>query len=112
MASEIRIEHCYPDALPFLRQHGSDALAVLHDLIAHAERRGDDLVVQTSVRQIAARLTFLSKDTVHRRLRQLHRAQIIRIPAPTTANTFQRPIYVLDLTDTGISVTRTRRPST
>lgn len=111
MASEIRIEHCYPDALPFLRQHGPDALAVLHDLITHAERRGDELVVQTSIRQIAARLTFLSKDTVHRRLRQLHRARVIRIPTPRTTNTFQRPTYVLDLTGTGISVTTTRRPS-
>lgn len=112
MPTEIRIEHRYPDALPFLRQHGPDALAVLHDLLAHAERRGDDLIVQASIREIAGRLTFLSKDTVHRRLRQLHRARVIRTPAPRTTNTFERPTYVLDLTDTGISVITTRPPST
>lgn len=111
MRDEIRIEHRYPDALPFLLRHGADALVVLHDLLANAERRDNDVVVQASVRQIAERLSFLSKDTVHRRLRQLHRAKVIR-PMKTTANTFQSPIYVIDLTDTGISVAFQRPSST
>ena len=107
MPPEVRIEHCYPEALAFLRQHGADALVILDDLVAHAERRGDQLVVQASIREIAGRLSFLSKDTVHRRLRQLLRAHVIRSLRKATSP-FERPTYVLDLTDTGISVLGTR----
>lgn len=108
MPPEVRIEHRYPEALAFLRRHGADALVILDDLAAHAERRGEQLVVQASVREIAGRLSFLSKDTVHRRLRQLLRAQVIRCIRTKVTSPFERPTYVLDLTDTGISVLSAR----
>ncbi len=106
MGTEIRIEHRYPDALCFVREHGAEALVILHDLLANADLRDDELVVQASTRQIAEHLEFLSKDTVHRRLRQLRRARVIRTFA-TSTNVFQPPTYVVDLTGTGIAVTRT-----
>ncbi len=106
MPTEIRIEHRYPDALPFVREHGPEALVVLHDLLTNADLRDDELVVQTSTRQIAEHLEFLSKDTVHRRLRQLDRARVIRTVA-TGKDVFQPPTYIVNLTGTGIAVTRT-----
>jgi hypothetical protein len=108
MPPEVRIEHRYPEALAFLRQHGADALVIVVDLAAHAERRGNQLVVQASVREIAGRLSFLSKDTVHRRLRQLLRAQVIGTVSTKPTSPFERPTYVLDLTDTGVSVVGAR----
>lgn len=110
MTSDVLIEHRYPEGLLFLRQHGPDALVVLHDLLAHAERQGDQFVVQASVRQIAERLSVLSKDTVHRRLRQLCRAKVISPSSTSTTGPFEPPIYVVNLTDTGISVTNARPP--
>jgi SOS-response transcriptional repressor LexA len=107
MGTEIRIEHRYPDALCFVREHGAEALVILHDLLANADLHDDELVVQASTRQIAEHLEFLSKDTVHRRLRQLRRARVIRTLATTTTSVFQPPTYVVDLTGTGIAVTRT-----
>jgi hypothetical protein len=104
--TEIRIEHFYPQSFSFIEQHGPVAIAIVHDLINHAEARGDQLVVQASVRQIAGRLPFISKDTVHRRLRGLHRAGVIRTATTRTAGQFERPTYILDLTGTGISVTQ------
>ncbi len=104
--TEIRIEHLYPQSFSFVEQHGPLAIAIVHDLINHAEARGDQLVVQASVRQIAGRLPFISKDTVHRRLRGLHRAGVIRTATTRTAGQFERPSYILDLTGTGISVTQ------
>jgi hypothetical protein len=98
---EIRIEHRYPEALTFLKDHGPNGIAILHDLLVHAQLLDGQLVVQASVRQIAERLPFLSKDTVHRRLRELHRAKVIR-PARHAVSRFDRPIYLLDLTGTGI----------
>ncbi|MFN2506534.1 MAG: hypothetical protein ABR540_20385 [Acidimicrobiales bacterium] len=109
MATEARIEHCYPEALVFLRRHGADALVILDDLLAHAERQDNQLVVRASVREIAARLSCLSKDTVHRRLRQLLRAKVIVAHTAPAASPFQPPTYVLDLTDTGVSVVSARR---
>ena len=108
MPPEVRIEHHYPEALAFLRRHGADALVILDDLAAHAERRDSQLVVQASVREIAGRLSFLSKDTVHRRLRQLLRAQVLCTLNRNPPSPFERPTYVLDLTDTGISVVGAR----
>ncbi|MDQ6727272.1 MAG: hypothetical protein M3066_14060 [Actinomycetota bacterium] len=108
MPPEVRTEHRYPEALDFLRRHGADALVILDDLVAHAERRGSQLVVQASVREIAGRLSFLSKDTVHRRMRQLLRAQVIGAVSTKAASPFDRPTYVLDLTDTGVSVVGAR----
>ncbi len=111
-ATEIRIEHRYPQSLPFVEQHGPQAIVILHDLINHAEERNGQLVVQASVRQIAGRFLFLSKDTVHRRLRELHRAGIIRTAPTPTATQSHPPTYILDLTDTGISITPPEHPST
>lgn len=62
MRSEARIEHRYPDALVFLHRHGPNALVIVHDLLLPARLRHDELVVETSVREIAGRLPFLSKD--------------------------------------------------
>ncbi len=112
MTTEIRIEHRYPQSFTFVQQHGPHAIVILHDLINHAEARDDQLVVQASVRQIAGRFPFLSKDTVHRRLRDFHRTGIIRTATTPTASHFQRPTYILDLTDTGISVTQSEHTST
>ena len=39
MPPEARVEHHYPHALEFVRRHGAQAVVVLHDLLAHAERR-------------------------------------------------------------------------
>ena len=111
MSTEICVEHHYPTAHAFIEQHGPDAIAVLHDLIIHAEERDGQLVVQASVRQIAQRIPRMSKDTVYRRLRELHRAQVIRIRAAAATGRFERPTYVLDLTGTGISVTPFRSAS-
>ena len=130
MPPEVRIEHRYPEALAASSGGGflvasndriysvsaSDAGSFLakipgtdiNDLAAHAERRGNQLVVQASVREIAGRLSFLSKDTVHRRLRQLLRAQVIRCLRTKVSGPFERPTYVLDLTNTGVSVLSTR----
>jgi SOS-response transcriptional repressor LexA len=105
MRTEARIEHRYPEAAAFLREHGPDAVAILHDLLVHAERRGHRLVVQASVRQVADRLGFLSKDTVHRRLRQLLRAGILRHHPAAATTTLKTPLYVVHLAKTGISLT-------
>jgi DNA-binding HxlR family transcriptional regulator len=108
MSAEARIEHLYPEVLDFVRLHGAEALVVLHDLVAHALECDGILVSQASTRQIAERLEFLSKDSVHRRLRQLNRARVIsRIDASRTP--FEPPTYVIDLTGTGIALTSTRR---
>ncbi len=44
MAPEVRIEHRYPEALAFLRRHGPEALAVVHDLLAQSHRDDGQLV--------------------------------------------------------------------
>ncbi len=106
MTAEAWIEHRYPTALPFLQRHGPEALVILHDLLAHAERRGGELVVEASVREIADRLGFVSKDTVHR-LQQLIRAGVLQRLVRRSGSTFARPVYVLDLDDTGITLTTT-----
>lgn len=103
MPTEVRIEHRYPESRRFLLAHGADALAILHDLLALAEIRDGHPVAQTSLRQIAERLPFLSKDTAHRRLRQPIRAGVVRVRHPAR-NGFRPPTYVIDLTGTGISL--------
>lgn len=105
MTAEVRVEHPYPAALTFLRLHGPDAVAVLHDLLAHAEKCGTKLVVQASARQVAHRLGFTSKDTVNRRLRQLSRAGVLHRSAADRVAAFEAPIYRVVLKDTGISWT-------
>ena len=104
MPPEVRIEHRYPTALAFLRHHGPQAVAVLHDLLTRAERERGVLVVRASTREIADRLEFLSKDTVHRRLRDLVRAGVIEPVATAPGSTFTTPAYVLHLDDSGITV--------
>ena len=112
VVTEIRIGHRYPQAQLFMEAHGPHGIAILHDLLIHAKQHDAELVVQASVREIAARLPSLSKDTIHRRLRELHRAQLIRTSPAKTTSRFERPTYVLDLTGTGISATRSRSAST
>lgn len=104
MRPEVRIEHCYPQALPFLQQHGAQAVAVLHDLLAHAERRGGRLVVQTSMREIAERLEIVSKDTVNRRLRALIRAGVVEVVPRDDGDVFAPTTYVLHLDASGITL--------
>jgi hypothetical protein len=104
MPPEVRIEHRYPTALTFLQRHGPQALAVLHDLLVHAERRDGAVVVQASNRDIADRLEFLSKDTVNRRLRQLVRAGVVEVLHRDRDTAFEPTTYVLHLADSGIAV--------
>ena len=104
MPPEVRIEHRYPQALPFLRRHGAQAVAVVHDLLAHAERSGGRLVVQTSMREIAERLEIVSKDTVNRRLRALIRAGVLEIVPRDENEPFEPTTYILHLADSGITV--------
>lgn len=108
MLPEARVEHLYPAGLPFLRRHGGHALAVLHDLLTHAERRDGQLVVRASTREIAARLEFLSKDSVNRRLRDLVRDGVLEVAERGTAGAFQPATYVLHLDDTGITLIHDR----
>ena len=103
MPREIRIQHHYPLAGAFVRRHGALALAILHDLLSCAELLDDKLVARASTREIADRLDFLSKDSVHRRLRELVRAGVIE-PAGHPANPFAAPSYVIHLAGSGITI--------
>jgi DNA-binding Lrp family transcriptional regulator len=87
-----------------LREHGSATIAVLHDLLARAERRDGTLIARASTRDIAGRLTFLSKDTVHRRLRDLVRAGVIEAAPASTSSSFAPTTYVVHLEHSGITV--------
>jgi len=104
MPPEVLIEHHYPAALAFLRAHGGHSLAVLHDLLARAERRDGALVARASTREIAERLQFLSKDTVHRTLRQLVRAGVIEALDRRSGSSFAPTTYLVHLDDSGITV--------
>jgi hypothetical protein len=102
---EVVVEHRYPEALAFVREHGPHALAVLYVLAVDAELVDGRLAVRASTRGVAERLGFLSKDSAHRRLRQLRRAGVIEA-VPPTAGPLDAPTYVLHLHGTGISVTQ------
>ncbi len=104
MPPEVRIEHRYPAALSFLREHGPQALAVLHDLLAQSERRDGALVAQASTREIADRLRFLSKDSVHRCLRQLARAGVIEPVERHPGSDFRATTYIIRPDESGITV--------
>ncbi len=104
VAGEVLIEHRYPQALEFLREHGSDAVAVLHLLVAQAEPVDGRLVVAASTRGVAERLGFLSKDSAHRRLRQLRRAGVLE--ALPSTGPMDPPTHVVHLDGTGITATR------
>jgi hypothetical protein len=100
---EVLVEHRYPEALVFLREHGPDAVAVLHVLAVDAELVDGRLVARASTRGVAERLGFLSKDSAHRRLRQLRRAGVLEaLPA---TGPMDPPTYVVHLDGTGITVT-------
>ena len=101
---DVRIEHRYPEALDFVRAHGPQALVVVHDLLTHAERRNGALVARASTRDIADRLQFLSKDSVHRRLRELIRAGVIEALEHHSGSTFVATAYILHLEHSGIAV--------
>ena len=106
-AGEALIEHRYPEALEFLREHGPDAVAVLTVLVVDAELVDGRLVVRASTRRVAERLGFLSKDSAHRRLRQLRRAGVLEA-LPSTGS-MDPPSYVVHLDGTGITVTHPSR---
>jgi hypothetical protein len=97
------VEHEYPEALAFLREQGPDAVAVLHVLTIDASLIDGQLVVRASTRGVAERLGFLSKDSAHRRLRQLRRAGVLE--ALPSTGPMDPPTYVLHLDGTGITVT-------
>lgn len=103
VAGEVVIEHRYPQALEFLREHGPDAVAVLHVLVAQADSVDGRLEVAASTRGMAERLGFLSKDSAHRRLRQLRRAGVLE--AFPSTGPMDPPTYVVHLDGTGITVT-------
>lgn len=84
---------------------------MLHDLLTRAERERGKLVARASTRDIAERLEFLSKDTVHRRLRQLVRAGVIEPIVADPGRPFTTPAYVLHLDESGISVVRDDLPA-
>ena len=107
VAGEVLIEHRYPEALGFLSEHGPDAVAVLHVLVAQAEPVEGQVVVAASTRGVADRLGFLSKDSAHRRLRQLRRAGVLEA-LPSTGS-MDPPTYVVHLDGTGITVTHPSR---
>lgn len=104
MRPEVRVEHTYPRALEFARRHGAQSVLVLHDLLAHAHRRGSRLMVQASVREVAERLETLSKDTVNRRLRALIRAGVLEVVPRDDADAFEPTTYVVHLDNSGITV--------
>jgi hypothetical protein len=105
VAGEVVIEHRYPQAGAFAREHGPDAVAVLEDLLCRAEVVAGALVVKASSREVATRLGFMSKDSANRRLRQLQRAGILRLAAGAAPG-FAVPTYVVHLAGTGIAVSR------
>lgn len=77
-------------------------MAVLHVLAADATVVDGRLVVRASTRGVAGRLGFLSKDSAHRRLRQLRRAGVLEA-LPTTGPA-DPPSYLLHLDGTGITL--------
>ncbi|MEA2704365.1 MAG: hypothetical protein QOD63_2310 [Actinomycetota bacterium] len=105
--SDACIEHRYPQVLTFVHRFGPDALVILDNMASRAQLRDGRLEVETSVRQIADHLKVCSKDTVHRRIRQLTRARVIS-RVSTSSDPFHPPTYVLHLRNTGISVIATR----
>lgn len=104
MPPEVRVVHTYPAALVFLREHGPDTVAVLHELLLRAEPVDGDLVVRVSTRDVARDLGFLSKDSAHRRIRQLRRAGVVELLPAVPSAAFTAPMYVLHLASTGITV--------
>ncbi|MDQ1536283.1 MAG: hypothetical protein QOE58_676 [Actinomycetota bacterium] len=104
--SDACIEHRYPQVLTFVHRFGAEALVIVDNMASRAQLCDGQLQVETSVRDIAGHLKVCSKDTVHRRLRQLTRARVVS-RVSTTSDPFHPSTYVLDLRDTGISVTTT-----
>jgi DNA-binding transcriptional ArsR family regulator len=105
----VRVTHSYPAAGDVLRDLGGDAVVVLHALLAESRRVDGLLIATVSLREIAARLA-LSKDTVHRRLRDLRRAGVIEVTPPSPA-LLTAPTYRMHLADVGITVTHPRSGS-
>ncbi len=100
----VVVEHHYPTAFELLREQGPHAVAVMHVLLTRASVHEGALVSTASVRDIAAHLECLSKDSVHRGLRALVRAHIIK-PSATAPSTYR--VY---LNDRGITVRRSDTP--
>ena len=100
--SDIGVTHTYPAAIGLARRVGGDAVLVLHVLLSEATATEDGFVSTVSTRDIAERLARLSKDTVHRRLRDLRRAGVIEL-LPPTLSAKTAPTYRLHLAATGLS---------
>jgi hypothetical protein len=99
---EVHIEHRYPRAKVFLAAHGHQGVAVLHALLQSADIDGDTIVASGSTREIALRSELVSKDTAHRRIRNLQRAGVLeRIPSSESRS----PVYLVHLDGLGITVT-------
>jgi hypothetical protein len=98
----VSVELHLPASLVFLREQGANAVAVLLALVAEADWVDGRLVVGASTRGVAARLGFLGKDSVGRRLRQLRRAGVLEeLPRDGVTSA---PTFVLRLDATGIEV--------
>ena len=106
-AGEGLIEHRHPAALAVLRGPAPAAVAVLSVLIADAGLIDERLVAAARTRGVAERLGFLSKDSAHRRLRQLRRAGVLE--ALPSTGPMDPPSYVVHLYGTGITVTHPSR---
>jgi len=74
-----------------------------HVLAVTAELVDGQLIARASTRGLAERLGFLSKDSAHRRLRELRRAGVL--DALPSTGPMDPPTYVLHLDGTGITVT-------
>lgn len=107
--SVVRVTHSYPAAGNLLRELNGDAVLVLHALLAESRRDDGLLVASMSLRDIAAQLA-LSKDTVHRRLRDLRRIGVVEVTAPSPA-LLTAPTYRMHLSVAGITVTHPRPDS-
>jgi hypothetical protein len=84
----------------------------IHDLLTTPTPKSIDLRRHDNLTPHPTRTTPSTPTPMHRRLRALHRAHVIRPGPMHTTSRFERPTYVLDLTGTGISVTQSEHPST
>ncbi|MDP9418585.1 MAG: hypothetical protein M3P53_00200 [Actinomycetota bacterium] len=60
MPSELRIEHRYPEALAFLRRHGPEAVAVVHDEYEQTCGQYSAVVMSAEFLALVARKSYRS----------------------------------------------------
>ena len=100
---DCEVTHTYPEAGRLAGRVGGDALLVLHVVLCHASVIDGEWIAAMSTRDISARLPNLSKDTVHRRLRDLRHVGVIEL-LPPSASRRAAPTYRIHLAATGIAV--------